>query len=31
MALAFGLRAVGLSTYGFSDDEINNVRAIAEP
>jgi hypothetical protein len=28
MALAFGLRAAGLSTYGFSDDEINKVRAI---
>jgi dolichyl-phosphate-mannose-protein mannosyltransferase len=30
MALAFGLRAAGLSTYGFSEDEINKVRAIEE-
>jgi dolichyl-phosphate-mannose-protein mannosyltransferase len=30
MALAFGLRAAGLSTYGFSEDEINKVRAIDE-
>jgi 4-amino-4-deoxy-L-arabinose transferase-like glycosyltransferase len=28
MALAFGLRAAALSTYGFSEDEINKVRAI---
>jgi hypothetical protein len=28
MALAFGLRVAGLSTYGFSEDEINKVRAI---
>jgi 4-amino-4-deoxy-L-arabinose transferase-like glycosyltransferase len=30
MALAFGLRAAGLSTYGFSEDEINKVRAIED-
>src|SRR5262245_24917986 len=30
MALAFGLRAAGLSTSGFSEDEINKVRAIEE-
>jgi 4-amino-4-deoxy-L-arabinose transferase-like glycosyltransferase len=30
MALAFGLRAAGLSTYGFSEDETNKVRAIEE-
>ena len=30
MALGFGLRAAGLSTYGFSEDEINKVRAIDE-
>jgi Dolichyl-phosphate-mannose-protein mannosyltransferase len=30
MALAFGLHAAGLSTYGFSEDEINKVRAIEE-
>ena len=28
MALAFGLRVAGLSTSGFSEDEINKVRAI---
>jgi len=28
MALAFGLRAAGLSISGFSEDEINKVRAI---
>jgi Dolichyl-phosphate-mannose-protein mannosyltransferase len=28
IALAFGLRAADLSTYGFSEDEINKVRAI---
>ena len=28
MALAFGVRAAGLSTSGFSEDEINKVRAI---
>jgi hypothetical protein len=28
--LAFGYRAVALSTYGFSDDEINKVRAIEQ-
>src|SRR5262249_32609109 len=30
MALAFGLRVAGLSTSGFSEDEINKVRAIDE-
>ncbi|HEY2152574.1 MAG TPA: glycosyltransferase family 39 protein [Vicinamibacterales bacterium] len=30
MALAFGLRAAALSTYGFSEDEINKVRAIEQ-
>jgi hypothetical protein len=30
MVLAFGLRAAGLSTYGFSEDEINKVRAVEE-
>jgi len=30
VALAFGLRVAGLSTYGFSEDEINKVRAIEE-
>jgi len=30
IALAFGLRAAGLSTSGFSEDEINKVRAIEE-
>src|SRR4249919_2013875 len=30
MALGFGLRAAGLSTYGFSEDEINKVRAIED-
>jgi hypothetical protein len=30
MALAFGLRTAGLSTYGFSEDEINKVRAIEQ-
>src|SRR5262245_46969693 len=30
MALAFGLRAAGLSTSGFSEDEINKVRAIEQ-
>jgi hypothetical protein len=30
MALAFALRAAGLSTSGFSEDEINKVRAIEE-
>ena len=29
-SLAFGYRAVALSTYGFSDDEINKVRAIEQ-
>lgn len=29
-ALAFGLRAAGLSTYGFSEDEINKVQAIEQ-
>ena len=28
MALGFALRVAGLSTYGFSEDEINKVRAI---
>src|SRR5258705_8417756 len=28
--LAFGLRAAALSTYGFSEDEINKVRAIEQ-
>jgi 4-amino-4-deoxy-L-arabinose transferase-like glycosyltransferase len=28
VALAFGLRAAELSTYGFSEDEINKVRAL---
>src|SRR5262249_46296485 len=28
--LAFGLRAGALSTYGFSEDEINKVRAIEQ-
>jgi len=28
VTLGFGLRAAGLSTYGFSEDEINKVRAI---
>jgi hypothetical protein len=30
MALAFGLRAAGLSISGFSEDEINKVRAIEQ-
>ena len=30
MALAFGLRAANLSTSGFSEDEINKVRAIED-
>ena len=30
MAIAFGLRAANLSTYGFSEDEINKVRAIEQ-
>jgi dolichyl-phosphate-mannose-protein mannosyltransferase len=30
MALAFGVRAAGLSTYGFSEDEIQKVRAIEQ-
>jgi hypothetical protein len=30
VALAFGLRAGRLSTYGFSEDEINKVRAIEQ-
>ena len=30
MALAFGLRATALSSYGFSEDEINKVRAIEQ-
>jgi hypothetical protein len=30
IALAFGLRATGLSTYGFSGDEINKVRAVEQ-
>jgi hypothetical protein len=30
MALAFRLRVAGLSTYGFSEDDINKVRAIEQ-
>ena len=30
MALGFGLRAARLSTYGFSDDEVNKVRAVEQ-
>jgi hypothetical protein len=30
VALAFGLRAARLSSYGFSEDEINKVRAIEQ-
>jgi hypothetical protein len=29
-SLAFGYRAVALSTYGFSEDEVNKVRAIEQ-
>ena len=29
-SLAFGYRAVSLSTYGLSDDEVNKVRAIEQ-
>jgi hypothetical protein len=29
-SLAFGYRAVGLSTYGLSEDEVNKVRAIEQ-
>jgi 4-amino-4-deoxy-L-arabinose transferase-like glycosyltransferase len=29
-SLAFGYRAVALSTYGFSEDEINKVRAVEQ-
>jgi hypothetical protein len=30
IALGFGLRAARLSTYGFSEDEINKVRAVEQ-
>jgi hypothetical protein len=30
LVVALGFRTVGLSTYGFSEDEINKVRAIEE-